>query len=315
MGIKKDIFGKDNGITEEDLKNIIGRYQETSLVECKRVNGLNYSYAIKTVIGFLNKPENNSGGLLMLGIDAPKGVIEKIEPIRNNDFKQNTLRNKLTEDIKSIPSVNRTYTLDIIEVPVADGGYVTLVEARKTDPNAVFYSKSENSSYIRHSDTTIKWPLGDMFQTALTKNYPIVYPVLTLETAIPIGNNITKYSINSLLRNSGTSPGKDVVILLKFYNPTGNSRLSLTKIEGYNASSADPPYIKKLEKDILQINGKPIYPNLDLILGSFEINLDSESSLTIDSFTYESRGITTKRFMLNGGKIEDGNYNFIPYFH
>ena len=35
MSIIKDLFGKDNGITENDLKNIKGKYQETSLIECK----------------------------------------------------------------------------------------------------------------------------------------------------------------------------------------------------------------------------------------------------------------------------------------
>ncbi len=324
MSIIKEIFGKDNGITEDDLNNIIGKYQETSRVECKIATDLHnknpnikekvYHNVIKTVLGFLNKPENNSAGLLMIGINAPHGIIKQIEPIKNNDFRQDKLKNQLLADIVSIPSLNRSYTPEVFEVPV-NGGYVTLVEVQKTDPNAVFYSKNENTAYIRHSDTTDYWPLGDMFKTALTKNYPIVYPVLTLETIIPINNIIIKYSINSLLRNSGTSPGKDVVVLLKFLNPLGNSRFSLTKIEGYISTPADPPYIQQLEKDILQINSKPIYQNLNLRLGNFEINLVNNSSIIIDSFTYESRGITTKRFKIGGGKIEEGAYIFTPYFH
>ena len=324
MSIIKEIFGKDNGITEDDLNNIIGKYQETSRVECKIATDLHnknpnikekvYHNVIKTVLGFLNKPENNSAGLLMIGINAPHGIIKQIEPIKNNDFRQDKLKNQLLADIVSIPSLNRSYTPEVFEVPV-NGGYVTLVEVQKTDPNAVFYSKNENTAYIRHSDTTDYWPLGDMFKTALTKNYPIVYPVLTLETITPINNIIIKYSINSLLRNSGTSPGKDVVVLLKFLNPLGNSRFSLTKIEGYISTPADPPYIQQLEKDILQINSKPIYQNLNLRLGNFEINLVNNSSIIIDSFTYESRGITTKRFKIGGGKIEEGAYIFTPYFH
>ncbi len=314
MSIIKDTFGKDNGLTENELKNIIGKHQETSLVECKRATSLDYNYAIKTVIGFLNKPENNSAGLLMIGIDAPNGIIKDIEPIKNNNFKQNTLRNKLDANIAFIPSSQRGYNLEVIEVPVT-GGYVTLVEVQKADPNAVFYSKSENTAYIRHSDTTIKWDLGDMFKTALTKNYPIVYPILTLQSVISLGNNINKYSINTILRNSGTSPGKDVIILLNFRAPTGNNKLSLSDVKGYSNSVANPPYIEKLEADILQINNKPIYPNLDLILGSFSVVLVNDSSVTIDSFTYESHGITTKTFVLSGALISESNYEFIPYFH
>ena len=313
MSLIKDTFGKDNGITEEDLNKIIGKYQETSLVECKRATDKNYSYAIKTVIGFLNKPENNSSGLLMIGIDAPKGIVSQIVPIKDDTFKQDRLRNKLVADIASIPSGERPYTLEVIEVPVK-GGYVTLVEVQKTNANAVFYSKSESISYIRHSDTTPKWDLGDMFKTALTKNYPIPCPILTLEDKPAISENITKYKINSILRNLGTSPAKDVIVFLKFKNQNGNSRLSLTQIGGYKKSSADPPYIEKLEKEILQINNYPIYPHLDLILGSFEVNIDSNSSLIIDSITYESRGMTKKRFILSHGEMVEENCEFIPYF-
>ena len=109
MSIIKEIFGKDNGITEDDLDSIIGKYQETSRVECKIATDLHnknpnikekvYHNVIKTVLGFLNKPENNSAGLLMIGINAPHGIIKQIEPIKNNDFRQDKLKNQLHEDI------------------------------------------------------------------------------------------------------------------------------------------------------------------------------------------------------------------------
>ena len=40
MSIIKDIFGKDNGIIENDLDNIVNKYQETSIIECKLVSDL-----------------------------------------------------------------------------------------------------------------------------------------------------------------------------------------------------------------------------------------------------------------------------------
>ena len=318
MSIIKDIFGKDNGITENDLNNIVGKYQETSIIECKLVSDMAknvsaYHNVIKTLIGFLNKPENDSAGLLMIGMNAPNGIIKNIVTIKNNDFMQNTLRNKLIEDIKSIPAVNR-YTLNIVSVPMKEG-YVSLVEVHKTDPNAVFYSKKENTAYIRHSDTTIKWDLGDMFKTAMSKNYPIVYTDLKLQLTMSISANILKYSINTLLINDGTSPGKDVVVILKFSNPT-KGKLSLTNISGYpQAQSAEPPYVKKLEKDVLQINSKPVYPNLNLTLGSFAVNLPRDSGLIIDVFTYEYHGITIQRFVLGNGNISKFPYNFTPYLY
>ena len=318
MSIIKDIFGKDNGITEDDLKNIIGRYQETSIIECKLVsdiveNGSAYHNVIKTAIGFLNKPENDSAGLLMIGLDAPKGVIKNIVPIKNNDFRQNTLRNKLTEDIKSIPSVNRTYTLDIIEVPLTTG-YITLVEVHKTDPNAVFYSKSENTAYIRHSDTTIKWDLGDVFKTAVSKSYPIVYPKLFEKLKEHNGTTCT-YQLNITLTNVGTSPGRDIIILLNFSTVYGKGDININynkkefiELPGNSTNS------KRLERDVLQnYNSKPPYPHLDLNLGSFDISFDKNSILIIETVTYENRGITTKNFTINNNKLIEGDYNFMPY--
>ena len=317
MSIIKDIFGKDNGITENDLNNIVGKYQETSIIECKLVsdmakNGSAYHNVIKTVIGFLNKPENDSAGLLIIGMNAPNGIIKNIVPIKNNDFMQNTLRNKLIEDIKSIPPINR-YTLNIISVPMKEG-YVSLVEVHKTDPNAVFYSKKENTAYIRHSDTTINWDLGDVFKTAMSKNYPIVYTDLILKPIMQISEGISKYSVNTILRNDGTSPGKDVVIILKFPNLI-NSKISLTDISGYVTSLTEPPYDKQLESYVLNRNSKPIYPNLNLVLGGFAIKLANDSNLIIDVFTYEYHGITIQRFVLGNGNISKLPYNFTPYLY
>lgn len=321
VSIIRDIFGKDNGITEDDLKNIYSKYQETSQVECKCVtdlynksqNNKEYAYhnVIKTVIGFLNKPENDSSGLLMLGVKASKGVIENIDPIKNNDFKQDSLRNRLKEDIRPIPTSNRSYTLDVLEAPVT-GGYVTLIEVHKTDPNSVFYSKNENTAYIRHSDTTKKWDLGDMFKVAVSKSYPIVYVDLLIESVIPLSNDISTYNIQALIKNVGTSPGQDAVVLLKFHNPT-KGQLSLQGGD-FILSDAASQYSKKLEKDILSINSKPIYPQLDLKIGSFAVSIVNDGTLQIDTIVYEHRGITTRVFKLADDKILGFDYRYIPYF-
>ena len=323
MSIIKEIFGKDNGITEDDLNNIIGKYQETSRVECKIATDLHnknpnikekvYHNVIKTVLGFLNKPENNSAGLLMIGINAPHGIIKQIEPIKNNDFRQDKLKNQLREDIVSIPSLNRTYTPEVFEVSV-NGGYVTLVEVQKTDPNAVFYSKNENTAYIRHSDSTDHWSLGDMFKTAMSKSYAIIYPKLTKELK---ENNETTctYQLNMAITNVGTSPGKDIIIILNFSIVYGNGDIKIH----YNPKEfielqGNSIYPKRLEKDVLQnYNSKPAYPHLDLTLGSFEVSFNKNSILIIDTVTYENRGITIKKFTINNGNINEGNYDFKPY--
>lgn len=321
MTIRRDIFGKDDGFTEDDLKRLYGKYQETSQVECKGFGALSnkaaqnqkdiYHKVIMTVIGFLNKPENDSSGLLMLGVEASNGVIQNIDPIKNNDFKQDKLRNKLKEDIRSIPSKNRSYILDVLEFSVNDG-FVTFIEVHKTDPNSVFYSKSENTAYIRHSDTTQKWELGDMFKVAISKSYPIVYVDLLIESVLPLSNEMSTYNIQALIKNVGTSPGQDAVVLLKFYNPT-QGKLSLNGGD-FILSEAAPPYSKKLEKHILRINNMPIYPQLDLHIGSFSVTILKGSSFRIDAIVYEHRGITTRIFKLVEGKIQSSDYKYIPYF-
>ncbi len=321
MTIRRDIFGKDDGFTEDDLKSLYGKYQETSQVECKGFGDLYdkapqnrkdiYHKVIMTVVGFLNKPEDDSSGLLMLGVKASKGIIQNIDPIKNNNFKQDVLRNKLKEDIRPIPSMNRSYSLDVLDFSVT-GGYVTLIEVHKIDPNSVFYSKSENTTYIRHSDTTEKWDLGDMFKVAISKSYPIVYVDLLIEYVIPLSNDISTYNIQALIKNVGTSPGQDAVVLLKFYNPT-KGKLSLQGGD-FILSDAASPYSKKLEKDILSINSKPIYPQLDLKIGSFAVSIVNDGTLQIDTIVYEHRGITTRVFILADDKILGFDYRYIPYF-
>lgn len=322
MSLINEIFRKDNGISEEDLKNLSGKYYETSNLECKTVGEIHatssnhkkdkYHYIIKTAIGLLNKPENDAAGLLIIGMKASKGIIETIEPIKSVDFKQDRLRNKLKEDIMSIPSTHTSYTLDVIEVPV-NGGYVTLVEVHKTDPNAVFYSKSENKTYIRRGDSSDKWDLGDMFKVAMSKRYPIVYVNLGIQSEDMLNNDRSRYKVQAVLKNVGTSPGQDVVVLLKFYNPS-KGRLNLQEFKDFEKYEAGAPYLIMLEKDVLKLNGKPIYPNLDLIIGHFTVTIAKDSSLRIDAITYESHGITTKIFELANGKMQSRDYNFIPYF-
>lgn len=323
MTIIEDIFSKRNNITENDLNNIIGRCKETSEIECKIETNSNinnskntkdlYPIVVKTVIGFLNKPENDSAGLLMIGMNAPNGVINQVVPIKRNYLKQNVLRNKLAEDIRSIPSVHRSYSLEVIEVPVT-GGYVTLVEVHKTDPNAVFYWKSGNSAYIRQSDTTKTWDLGDMFKVALTKNYPIVYPVFRLNPKIQVSVNLTKYTIDTIIKNDGTSPGRDVIVFLKFKDPT-KGKLSLWDLKGFYDLQADPPFSMKLESDLFLPNNKPLYPSLELQFGSFAVTLVNGGSLEIDAVTYENRGITTNKFILANNKIQSDPPIFVPYLH
>ncbi len=46
-----------------------------------------------------------------------------------------------------------------------------------------------------------------MFKTAMSKNYPIVYTDFALQSIIPVSESSSKYSINTILINDGTSPG------------------------------------------------------------------------------------------------------------
>ena len=315
MSIIKDIFGRENGLTESDLQNSIGKYQETSSFECKVVDrGTNNDWKniIKTIIGFLNKPEKKAGGLLMIGFEAPDGIIKDIHPINNNNFKQDKLRNKLLEDIASIPSGNDKYGLNVLEIPIAKG-YVILAEVHKTDPNAVFYSKSENTSYIRRSDTTKNLDLGELFKISNSKSYAIVYPHMAANPILPIVNNFYKYSINVSIRNSGVSPGRDVIVFLKFSYVYGNKDPQISDIKSFQNNGAANNYFMILEKDVMQINSKPVYPHLDLNLGSFFIDFHKNTRVVIDTITYENRGYTMKKFILANGKFDGCDYEFHPY--
>ena len=313
MEIIKSMFGKETGITESELRSLVGTEQETSIIECKRLVSKSdiHKLVIEPLIGFLNKVDN-SGGLLLLGFKATKGKIEDIEPLTDQSLHQDKLRDRIRDSIRSIPSVTYGFSYDVIEVNV-NSGFVILIEAHRTNPNAVFYSKSENQAYIRRADSTIRLEISELFQIAELRNYPIVFPVLNL-TATPSMQEILYFCpIQVLIRNVGTAPGRDIIGTIDFTMKGTNHGFSISSIKGFKVSHPGNGDIPRLEFDVFQPSKKPSYPNLDLVAGNFLIYIAQGEELEIQMRVYESRGLSMTTATLINGILAQSDPEYTPY--
>lgn len=313
MSIVESIFGKDNNITEQDLKNLIGKTQETSKVECKRIMGNpNFEHVvIRSIVGFLNKIDND-GGLLLLGVEATKGKIDDIKPIEDESFRRDKIRDKIQNLIGYIPISKHPFSLDVNEVNFGEG-FVILIEVRRTNPNAVFFSKGENKAYIRRADSTQDLGISELFQIAHLRNYPIVYALLDLTRQVPPQNSLFPCPINVLVRNDGTAPGRDIYGQIDFFKPQGIGAVIIEPSSDLKASVPKNGAFERLEFTIFQPLKMPSYPTLDLIVGNCIIYLPRNVEIKIIMTVFENRGKTITNATLKDGELNTYQPEYIPY--
>ncbi|MCL4420178.1 MAG: ATP-binding protein [Candidatus Thermoplasmatota archaeon] len=328
----KDTFGKENGITEEDLRKLIGTFQETSLAECKTIargSKISYDGIIKSVIGFLNKLDG-SGGLLIVGLSAQNGTIDGIQPINSEKFRQGPMRSKILNDVASIPGGVEKFSLDVLEVLVG-GGWVELVEVHKVDPNAVFYSKSQNTSYIRRGDSTEPLDIGELFRLALIRSYPVVYLDLKLKNSTLNSqiqheslrssdqNSSTErsytYMVEIFIGNSGVMPGTNIEIGLGFYMIEGSRNVSIENMVGLEETNKIPPYFRQYERYLHPNNSKPIYPGINFKLGGFSLKAEYGSKIGIRADLFEQHGYTSRIFEIYNGNLNSKKPDFHSYLN
>ncbi|MGE9810294.1 ATP-binding protein [Ferroplasma acidiphilum] len=313
MKIIKSMFGKETGITEGDLDKVIGIEQETSIIECKRLTSQKDidKSVIKPLVGFLNKLDN-SGGLLLLGFDAPKGKIERIVPINDNSLRQDRIRNKILDGIGSIPSAANSFTFDVIEIDVANG-FVILVEVSRAHPYAVFYSKRDNQGWIRKADNTVCIEMGELFSIVGARNYPIVYPVLGRISMEVSTNGVYSCKIKILLKNKGAAPGLDIVGILVFEPKHDGTQFSIRSNNKDFEISANDKNNPKLVFKLFQPGKMPSYPQLDLDVGNFDILAPKDLEIEIKMTVYERKGLSFTTATFKNGAISQPNVTFSPY--
>ena len=292
MKIIKSIFDKETGITERDLNKVIGIEQETSIIECKRLNSQKdiRELVIKPLVGFLNKLDN-SGGLLLLGFDAHNRKIERIVPIKDDSLRQDRIRNKTLDSIGSIPSSANGFTCDVIEIDVTNG-FVILVEVSRTHPYAVFYSKIDNQGWIRKADSTKAIEIGELFLIVGERNYPIVYPVLGLVSRRVSTNGGHSCEVKIVLKNKGTAPGLDIVGILVFEPKHNDTEFSIRSNNKDFEISTDDRNNPRLVFKLFQPIKMPSYPQLDLNVGNFDILTPKDIEIEIKMTVYERKGLS-----------------------
>ena len=168
MTIIRELFSKDQGITKQDVENLTGKVQETFDIECKLVpdkvtKDQKEDMIIKPVIGFLNKIDN-TGGLLILGAQAPKELIERIKPFSVGLLSQSQVVDVIKGNVAPIPFSTNSFTLNVQSVSYENSMQVILVEVGKNDSKTFYYSKFSNTSYERKGQSTEKLEISELFR-------------------------------------------------------------------------------------------------------------------------------------------------------
>src|SRR3989344_2141413 len=119
--ILKEIFGKESGITEDDIKNnIINKYKESIKFECKELRSIDdkdkEQCLIKPIVSFLNT--NKKHGLLALGIKAKSKMPTNIVPVNKKLLDEEKIKRYITSGISSIQKQARFPNYEIEEVKI-----------------------------------------------------------------------------------------------------------------------------------------------------------------------------------------------------
>lgn len=303
MSLLQEIFGKENGITYDDILRLRG-YQESAYIECKlwsvpsnetqKKNQVE-DLVIKPLCAFLNR-EDKGNGLLMLGVKASNGLIEEPVPFEKNDISSGQIRNYISDRISSIGVEINSFARNVIEIEAPGNKQLILVEVERKDPTVYYYSKIRNTAYVREGDASKEMSIGELFTRVEAKRSAKLYVILKI-----VALESPNYRIDVILKNEGNLPGRNVTLFLHLrQNGSKPPCTKVLKISGFHAG-------QKVNKEDIEtfvaITGNapknPIYPKpYSQTIGRLEINLDNRCSMILAISIFEEKGRMSQVFVL-----------------
>lgn len=327
MKLIQEVFGKEHGITNHDVENMIGKVQEMSSIECKLVpNDIGKKekkeeIIFKPIVGFLNKIDN-TGGLLILGAEANNQVVENIKPFPAYILNQAMVSSFIKEYLVPIPNNHAAYVSDVISVDFGNGQHVLLVEIKKNDPSVLFYSKITNSAYERRGHSSYSIEMSELLRRLESMRAARLVLFLTQRGYTSRMNGVNSLGVDFYLTNRGTLPGKYI---------TGLVKLRFLR----EASIKDVSIIPSVMQDVSNINkdvhrtfqlaaGYPpntsfVYPGLNYSVGLLTFGVtgnNQDIDISIEAFIYEERTFTKQSINLRIGqtlKVDHGQPAFSNY--
>lgn len=315
------IFGKEFGITEQDLKDklISVNYCEGQKFDAKNIvlqldENSKESHLIKPIVSFLNSMGGN--GLLVLGIStggARNNTCQNIVPIKDSIIKnEEQLRALVNGNLSSIPQNQNKPNIKIQKVQLSSGN-IFLIEVKRIDDGCVYYSTITEYIYIRNNDESERLSLLESLDFIEKKVIPKVFFYLDQPEDIEVGKKL-----NMAFRNEGLEPGRYLLTTLHFDCSDKNIKIEVT---GGNVTSIT--HINKGTTASFQIvNAYPpgqslIYPFVPTLAGKVFIHSKEDFTIGVRVDNYENRGKSIQVLNIENKSgtvsVSEKERRFIPY--
>jgi len=310
-GLFKEVFGKDRGITEDDIREKIIKigYKESGSFECKTFqqiakidNGIKEDKIIAPLVAFLNK-FITEGGILVLGIDCKDKTPSKIIAVDDKLIKnESQLRSWIIGNISSLPFYYTAPIIEIEEIPITKNQKVFVIEIHPADGNVVYFSKISDYAYRRVCDETLKIPLMETLKLIEEKRMPRmkvnVEPKKWQEK-----EGIIEGSIKVVYNNLGNRPAYRMISLFMFKLCEGTDKnITICNSRFNDITHLNTGFIKVLQyRDLDYI----FYPNCPTVAGSIEISFNKDIKLELIIETNEEMSYSEGVFVLSSEGIKE----------
>jgi hypothetical protein len=314
----KTIFGKENNITELDIKEkILTSFKENSFFECKRIERIAgvviqktdpRSIIIPELVAFLNKV-SFEGGVLALGIEAKEKIPTKILGVDESLIKgEGSLRDWIVNDIVSIPKFLDYPTVEIETINLQNGKKVFLIEIHPQDTNVVYYYGNSECAYKREVDETKKISLDETFR--LAKEKCIAKTFVSLEdVGFKEQDGIVTRDIKVVYRNSGTKPAHSVCTIFLFkISEKDNCEINypvhgIVDVTGLNTC------FKCYQREFKGL----FYPGRSVVDGQINVKFKEAATITLSVEIDEEEGTSVQIFLISKQGVNPESKNFKTY--
>lgn len=319
-------FGKKTGITKEDIENkILGSVKENAFIDYKRIDVLDSAIGkqidkskardliMQEIVAFLNKfsPE---GGIVALGIDAKEKTPTKVVGVENKIIEDDSvLRNWILNDVSSIPRAFEFPSVEIETVAIDKDKKVYFVECHPKDFNVLYYSKRDESAYVREIDTTRRLQFEESVRIIETKKTAKLFADLE-ELELRIDNDFVVYKIKIVFNNEGNKPANNVLGMFLFDYVTQEYKgqnievvfsdtHNITEISNINVCS------RSFQQNFNQL----FYPGRPVVVGFFTLRFKRETVIRLIFEIDEQCGRTKQVFNFTKVEFSKSQRSFSVY--
>lgn len=318
----KNIFGKESGVTEEDIKvKVMGILKESVFIDYKRVDGSNKritknesrNLIMPEITAFLNKmsPE---GGVLALGIDAKDKIPTDIIGVDGSAIiNDSALRDWILNDISSVPRALEFPIIEIETVVIENSKKVYFIEIHPADLNVLYFYRGDGSAYVREIDTTRKLSLEESIRIIDVKRTAKLYANLE-QIDFRIEDDFAIYKVKIVFNNLGNKPAANVSGMYLFNTDSAKNKCEHIDIEFFDTKIImETSNINACSRSFQQDFKRPFYPGRPVVVGFFNIRFLRSVPMFLILEIDEQNGRTKQIFYFSGVELKKSFEYFSSY--